>query len=84
MADFYWKKSREKMKDETKKEIIDLIRTGALCAVAIAIVFHLNSMFASDKTAAEKEQKITQNDSIRTDSVPTVNFVKNQIQQKVK
>ena len=72
------------MKDETKKEIIDLIRTAALCAVAIAIVFHLNSMFASDKTAAEKEQKITQNDSIRTDSVPTVSFVKNQTQQKTR
>ena len=72
------------MKPETKKEIKDLIRTCALCGACIAIVFHLNSTFASDKTIKEKEQKIIQNDSVRTDSVPTVNFVKNQTQQKVR
>ena len=70
------------MKDETKKEIKDLIRTCALCGACIAIVFHLNSTFASDKTIKEKEQKIIQNDSVQTDSIPSLSFVQEQMYQQ--
>lgn len=72
------------MKEETKKEMNDLVTTGALCGVAIAIVFNLNGKFSADNTNHEKPATKIENvrDSIRSDSIPTADFVKFQAQQQ--
>lgn len=72
------------MKEETKKEMNDLVKTGALCGLVIAIVFNLNSKFSKDNTNYEKPAAKIENvyDSIRTDSIPTADFVKFQAQQQ--
>lgn len=48
------------MKKELKKELIDTLQTAGLCAVGMAIVFHLNSMLKSDESNAPKTQETTQ------------------------
>ena len=72
------------MKEETKKEMNDLAITGVWCGVAIAVVFNLNGKVAKDNANHEKPAAKIENvrDSIRTDSIPTADFVKFQAQQK--
>ena len=72
------------MKEETKKEMNDLAVTGALCGVAIAVVFNLNGKVSKDNANHEKPAAKIENvcDSIRTDSIPTADFVKFQAQQQ--
>ena len=72
------------MKKETKKEMEDLAITGALCGVAIAVVFNLNGKVSKDNANHEKPAAKIENvcDSIRTDSIPTADFVKIQAQQQ--
>lgn len=72
------------MKEETKKEMNDLATTGALCGVAIAVVFNLNGKVSKDNANHEKPAAKIENvyDSIRTDSIPTADFVKFQVQQQ--
>lgn len=72
------------MKEETKKEMGDLATTGALCGVAIAVVFNLNGKVSKDNANHEKPATKIENvrDSIRSDSIPTADFVKFQAQQQ--
>ena len=72
------------MTEEKRNEIKDLVKTLALCAVAIGFVFNMNSKISGKNTVSAKPTIKIENvrDSVRTDSIPTANFVKNQIQQQ--
>ena len=72
------------MTEETKKEIKELAITGALCGVAIAVVFNLNGKISGKNTVSAKPTIKIENvrDSVRTDSIPTADFVKIQTQQQ--
>lgn len=72
------------MTEETKKEMYDLTTTGAWCGVAIAVVFNLNGKVSEDNANHEKPAAKIENvcDSVRTDSIPTADFVKFQTQQQ--
>ena len=76
------------MKPETKKEIKDTINSLLLCVLSVAVVTHLHGVFSADasKTSDVKNiQQKLQPDSIKTDTVPTANFVREQmIQQKTR
>lgn len=73
------------MKTETKKEIKDTLNTILLCTIAIGIVVHLHSFFGKktdNATQTIKTQNKTYNDSVRTDSIPSLSFVQEQIRQQ--
>lgn len=74
------------MKPETKKEIKDTLNTMLLCGIAIGIVIHLHSFFGGDKSAKSDKDVVTKNtiktDSVRTDSIPSLSFVQEQMHQQ--
>ena len=74
------------MKPETKKEIKDTLNTMLLCGIAIGIVRHLHSFFSGDKSAKSDKAVVTKNivktDSVRTDSIPSLSFVQEQMHQQ--
>ena len=74
------------MKPETKKEIKDTLNTMLLCGIAIGIVVHLHSLFGGDKSAKSDKAVVTKNivktDSVRTDSIPSLSFVQEQMHQQ--
>ena len=74
------------MKPETKKEIKDTLNTMLLCGIAIVIVIHLHSFFGGDKSAKSDKDVVTKNtiktDSVRTDSIPSLSFVQEQMHQQ--
>ena len=77
------KKEEDIMTEEKRKEIKDLVQTFVICMATVAVVFNLNSKISGKNTASAKPTIKIENvrDSVRTDSIPTANFVKNQIQQ---
>ena len=72
------------MTEEKRKEIKDLVQTFVISTITIAVVFNLNSKISGKNTVSAKPTIKIENvrDSVRTDSIPTANFVKNQIQQQ--
>lgn len=73
------------MKPETKKEVKDTISTLLLCALSVAVVTHLHGVFGADASKTSDVKNIQQKlhtDSIKTDTVPTANFVREQMMQQ--
>ena len=63
------------MTEEKRNEIKDLVKTLALCAVAIGFVFNMNSKFSKDKTAPKTQITVQTNDSLRTDTLRTAHYM---------
>ena len=76
------------MSEEKRSEFKEAFNTALLCGFVFIVVGHLHSFFGGDETTKSDKAVVTKNiiktDSVQTDSIPTVNFVKNQIQQKVR
>ena len=72
------------MTEEKRKEIKDHVQTFIICMATVAVVFNLNNKISGKNTETTKPTIKIENvrDSVRTDSIPTANFVKNQIQQQ--
>ena len=72
------------MTEEKRKEIKDLVQTFVICMATVAVVFNLNSKLSKAKAEQPKPTIKIENvrDSVRTDSIPTADFVKFQAQQQ--
>ena len=83
---FIGKKKKEEniMTEEKIKEIKDQVQTFIICMATVAVVFNLNSKISGKNTASAKPTTKIENvrDSVRTDSIPTADFVKFQVQQQ--
>ena len=72
------------MTEEKRKEIKDLVQTFVICMATVAVVFNLNNKISGKDTETAKSTIKIENvrDSVRTDSIPTADFVKFQAQQQ--
>ena len=73
------------MKPETKKEIKDTMQTIAIAIAVMATVFVFHNS-GNDKNKKHNEKQQVQNtiktDSVRTDSIPSLSFVQEQMRQQ--
>ena len=74
------------MSEEKRNDLKDMINTALLCGLVFIIVGHLHSFFGGDKSSKSDKAVVTKNimktDSVRTDSIPTLGFVQEQMRQQ--
>ena len=74
------------MTQEKRNDLKDALNTALLCGLVFIVVGHLHSFFGGDKSAKSDKAVVTKNivktDSVRTDSIPSLSFVQEQMHQQ--